>query len=316
MPLDVSGIDPQVFDKLNKADIGKYSTASMLVSISKKPTQTVANTIVDLTVPINKKKFPKPETFWTTVDTKRNSELYKILKHNSSVFYVVLPNFKTFRDFQIKPNTDTIPNEIKALNADNYIIGGNGPFAHNFPIYSTTGPIYINSVLISSNPSNPGNASIRYEHPSSANGTVGSLKIKLGDVDAVGITPGATFDGMSSLPPLIINSVYKEGYDKNFKPSTNGSDLLGGHIFAYNSVKDTAFVIIRAHGAGKDGWEMDTIREGLIHFGFENAIFFDGSDSVYLVEFIGPGKYRVIVNSMENNFTKRNNIDQFYAIEY
>ena len=128
-------------------------------------------------------------------------------------------------------------------------------------------------------------------------------------------------DGFGGLTPIIrkINStIYRYGSEENVQekiiqsslynqllkfdaPSQRSRARAGKHVFAYKApnggIVDPRYedvcVIILNKDSVDTGFEIDNIRDALYTAGFQNAMGFDGSDSVFLYENNGKPKVHI-----------------------
>lgn len=329
MALDYSLISTTAFARLNLVDARKYRSASNLVSAAKGLFQVNAKTVVkDNNLPLDKTKYKDANAFWTKFNSLIDAE-YKIFRHNSSVVYAAIPYFESLgRDFLVKSvGMLGVIGDMQVHGADpdrdKYFIAANGPFFTGLGF--VIGPVCINNVMDSTNASNGGNGFIKVEHPSTSNSDISTVVMGQGDTNNTPVNTGEFVDGFSSLPPLITNSVYKAGYDANLKTSTTNAKAtphLGAEIFAYKPTitgllytASTVFVIMKANAQGKDKWDIDTIRECLLFLGFSNAYFMDGSDSVYMWDYAGPGNGSPVITSLAGNGGKNSLFDYYYLLK-
>jgi hypothetical protein len=122
-------------------------------------------------------------------------------------------------------------------------------------------------------------------------------------------------DGFSSLSKLIYASTARTFIESG----DNMSDEIkyptkGRQVFAHSQSKNCAFHIIKSNETN-DSFASKRIQEFLMWVGFENAAYFDGSDSVVLFEFKSVGKGRYIVDSIKDASSKNGEFKFFFAIK-
>lgn len=321
MPLDTSAVSVAASDKFKDANWGAFHSSATLVGHALRAVAAPPppeSKIRRRFFPLDESKFASPTAFFNELNTYLGSHPYCIFKDNEEVLYVVIPQFELSRTFEIHdvPTASRVSATIQELGENNpglYLLAGYGPW------HSLTrvpyGPIYIDGNQVAGN-SGFGRGFLQYEPPNAINGFSANFTIGEGEADG---NNGAS--GYSQLPPLILDQVYIEGNDRSFISGSeiDGDPTCGGQIFAYHKSRDMLFLIMRKDGEGAANWEMKRITDMLLFLGFDDAVFLDGSDSVYLVEYDGSGGRTELVSSLKSyaiSFgTKDYQLDYFYAIK-
>jgi hypothetical protein len=293
-------------ERLKILDPGKYKSMNSLVAIAK---YLFAEVDVDPTLTFDS-AIANPATFLLKVGVFTTGKQYKILKHDEDTYYTVIPGMNS-RKFKVLFEDDfgvnTLRGTIAAQSANNFLIGGNAPW-FGLPNPDTsrnmTGKAFSNGSVIAI-PTDKATApySLQWNSVSSGSPPLYLQFRKIQEADGG--------EGISSLPGLIWEKTKITGINTGHQDCIN-RPTVSRHIAAYNKTIDMYIDIGYKNDEGS-GIEIDKIADALIALEFDYAMFLDGSDSVFLWEYNGPGKGRPFVDDL--SFFKNISLDVGFAIK-
>ncbi len=316
-----------VLENHRNSEIGKYLSFGDILFYSKglsNPTPYEQ----DKLLPLDKSLYKTPADFLAKLNSNLTNRTYGVFKHNTKVFYTVIPHASQYAKFEIKPANSassdnlSVTDSIKKLgktSGRNFFIAGAGPWFDGSDERKILGKLYMNNVLQSTASNSIAPFTSAAGHIQSNIQTTSNVQGYL--TNEITIAQGeATIcnDGFSGAPLLIKDSVAAMDFttDNNKKEYIDGA-TRGRQIFAYIQSQDLIIHIIKEDSWFSGEFLSNKFQEFLLWQGCENAIFFDGSTSALLFEFNRIGGGQFLVNSIEDKTAwKKNGVFKyFYAIK-
>lgn len=290
--------------RLRNIDRGKYFSLRDIVAETKGSSAAEEYETANY-LPIDKDDYSYGAYEYFDFLTRRlGTREYGVFQHTLSTYYIAIPNFLTKFKFTplIKPLGQKMTDYIPTLDKTKFILAADSMF-HNKG-YGWDPLIYwivVNQVFINNTPQFA-TSEFDIGYNTKYIQWKNTPELNFGSVGNNSSNPGSG-NAMSSFPNNagIFNSVLnKEGYAKAL-----GAGRDGKALFAYHSIRDIAFCIVQEHSAGKyiqttDPFDAQKILESLDDFGFSNALFMDGSSSVFLYEYNSVGGGQFLVNALDD----------------
>lgn len=297
-------ISSSALKRLRSIDRGKYKSLRDVVAEVKGSSNAEKHEL-DNFIPINPNLYFGDGFYSRWLIPQLGTRDYGVFLHNLSTYYVAIPNFLTKYKLTplIKPDDKFMTSFVSKQDKNKLIFAVDGMFHGTIKehrkwkvvnqVYKNNNPQFLEEEIII------GNYSTWY------------IQWK-GSPDPV-LNFGSTVANDPSIPGKgdSMSSFNKEGGIFNGNLDTGGyAEKLGDSgtgkaLFAYNSTKDLAFIIVQPDSI----WtyfpviiplDAQEILKSLFEFGFDNAVFLDGSDSVFLYEYNSKGGGSFLVNSLDD----------------
>jgi hypothetical protein len=319
MPLDSSTISPTAKARLRNSAFGLYGSIAHVIGLAADPLNAGLPTYTPgMYLPLLKSYYSPTTDFGKKIDYNNKltqllgSRDYGIFSHASGgnasdCYYAVIKNFigshrlsVLYKDPTVVANNSVkFMDYIRTQNSNSYYYASTGPF-HVFvkgavvnSDEKTMGVFYKNDVRFDSTiKANPLTASIQFDlYSSTSNTFVFKDMSRDPNIPQIGVTGG---DGFGTLVPFLspITGLLRDGY---FSKIGRDPGNIGIAILAYNIAQDLLFSIVRKHGASID---IDEIADMLEVLEFTDAVFCDGSDSVFIADYESPADARLLIGDL------------------